>query len=72
MRIALAFCLVATLMDGASLPAAAPEQAGFSHDRLDRINTVMKEHISAGRLNGASGIVLRNGKGHLPRDLGYI
>jgi CubicO group peptidase (beta-lactamase class C family) len=56
------FSLVASLMFGASLPTAAPEQEGFSHDRLDRINTVIREHIAAGRLNGASGLIARNGK----------
>ena len=62
MRILLVFCLVASLVGGASLPTAAPEQAGFSRDRLNRINTVMQEHIAAGRLNGASGLIARNGK----------
>jgi CubicO group peptidase (beta-lactamase class C family) len=62
MRILLVFCLVASLAVGASLPTAAPEQAGFSSDRLNRINTLMQEHITAGRLNGASGLIARNGK----------
>src|SRR5215813_4913729 len=62
MRILLAFSLVASLAAGASLPTAAPGQAGFSLDRLNRINTVMREHIAAGRLNGASGLIARNGK----------
>ncbi len=56
------FGLVATLAAGASLPTAAPEQAGFSTERLNRIDTVMREHITAGRLNGASGLIARNGK----------
>src|SRR5580700_5392875 len=62
MRILFVFCLVAPLVAGASLPTAAPEQAGFSRDRLNRINTVMQEHITAGRMNGASGLIARNGK----------
>src|SRR5438270_5208651 len=62
MRILLVFCLVASLVVGASLPTAAPEQAGFSSDRLNRINTLMREHIASGRLNGASGLIARNGK----------
>src|SRR5580700_9248427 len=62
MRFLLVFCLVASFVAGASLPTAAPEQVGFSPDRLNRINTVMQEHISAGRLNGASGLIARNGK----------
>lgn len=62
MRILVVFCLVASLVFGATLPTAAPEQAGFSSDRLKRINSVMQEHITAGRLNGASGLIARNGK----------
>ena len=62
MRILFVFCLGASLVVGASLPTAAPEQAGFSRDRLNRINTVMQEHITAGRLNGASGLIARNRK----------
>ena len=62
MRIRLLSCLLASLAFGASLPTAAPEQAGFSRERLNRINTVMQEHITAGDLNGASGLIARNGK----------
>jgi CubicO group peptidase (beta-lactamase class C family) len=62
MRILLVFVLLVSLVFGASLPTAPPEQAGFSRDRLDRINTVMREHIAAGRLQGASGLISRNGK----------
>jgi CubicO group peptidase (beta-lactamase class C family) len=62
MRILVAFFLVVSLVFGASLPSTAPEQAGFSSDRLNRINAVMRQHIEAGRLNGASGLIARNGK----------
>src|SRR3954451_11468660 len=62
MRIVLFSCFIASLVGGVSLPTAAPEQAGFSPDRLNRINTVMQEHITAGRLNGASGLIARKGK----------
>ena len=37
-------------MFGASLPTAAPEQAGLASARLNRINTIMREHIQSGRL----------------------
>ena len=33
MRILLVFCLCVSLVAGASLPTAAPQQAGFSRDR---------------------------------------
>lgn len=46
----------------AGLTTAPPEQNGFSKDRLNRINTVMNEHVQAGRLAGASGMIARNGK----------
>jgi len=62
MRFLLAFSLFASWVNAANLPTAAPEQAGFAADRLDRINAVMQEHITAGRLNGASGLIARNGK----------
>jgi len=47
---------------GASLPTGTPEQAGFSKDRLNRINVAMKDHVQAGRIAGASGLISRNGK----------
>src|SRR5438270_13826582 len=62
MRIVRVFCLVASVVCGATLPTGAPEQAGFSPERLNRINALMQEHVAAGRLNGASGLIARNGK----------
>ncbi|HTB13793.1 MAG TPA: serine hydrolase domain-containing protein [Bryobacteraceae bacterium] len=47
---------------GAGLPTAAPEREGFSAERLNKINVVMREHVTAGRLAGASGLIARNGK----------
>ena len=51
-----------SLASAASLPNGAPEQSGFSSERLNRIDSVMKEHIESGRLHGASGLLARNGK----------
>src|ERR1700693_1338043 len=62
MRTLIAFALPLSLVFGASLPTGAPEQAGISRDRLNRINAVMQEHIAAGRLAGSSGLISRNGK----------
>jgi CubicO group peptidase (beta-lactamase class C family) len=66
MRITVLFTLAMSLVRfslmGADLPSAAPNSAGFSPDRLNRISTVMREHVAAGRLNGASGLIARNGK----------
>jgi CubicO group peptidase (beta-lactamase class C family) len=62
MRLLVVSVLTLTLVSGAGLPTAAPEQSGFSPDRLSRINTVMREHIETGHLHGASGLIARNGK----------
>jgi CubicO group peptidase (beta-lactamase class C family) len=62
MRTLVAFALPLSLVFGASLPTAAPEQNGISRDRLNRINVVMREHIDKGHLAGASGLIARNGK----------
>jgi CubicO group peptidase (beta-lactamase class C family) len=62
MRLLIVFSLLSALVYGANLPTAAPEQEGFSRDRLNRINAVIKDHIAAGRLKGASGLIARNGK----------
>src|SRR5947208_7095581 len=62
MRILLVFCLTLSLVLGGGLPTASPEQIGLSSERLNRINTIMREHVEAGRLAGASGLIARNGK----------
>lgn len=62
MRTLLALVLTQSLLFGAALPTTVPKDAGFSANRLNRINTVMKEHVEAGRLAGASGLIARNGK----------
>jgi CubicO group peptidase (beta-lactamase class C family) len=62
MRTLIAFTLPLSLVFGASLPTGAPEQAGVSRDRLNKINVVMREHIDKGDLAGASGLIARNGK----------
>ena len=62
MKLLLAFSLACGLVFGASLPTGTPDQAGLSQQRLDRINTVMREHIAEGHLKGASGLIARNGK----------
>lgn len=46
----------------ASLPTGSPEQNGMSTQRLERINGVMKKHVTSGDLAGASGLIARNGK----------
>ena len=62
MRIVFVFVLAVSLVWGGGLPAGVPEQCGLSHERLNRINIVMREHVQAGRLAGASGLIARKGK----------
>ena len=58
----LAVVVSTCLTFGAGLPTALPEREGFSPERLNRINLVMRDHVAAGRLASASGLVVRNGK----------
>jgi len=61
-KLTLACVLPLSVAFGASLPVATPDQNGMSGDRLNRINVVMRQHIEAGRIAGASGLIARNGK----------
>src|SRR5260370_41058281 len=62
MRILIVFTLTLSLVFAGALPTAAPEQNGLSGERLNRINTVMRGHVEAGRLAGAPGLIARTGK----------
>src|SRR6267154_6269752 len=62
LRIVLAFFFAVSLIFGANLPTAPASQQGLSQERLERINAVMREHVEAGRLAGASALLVRNGK----------
>jgi CubicO group peptidase (beta-lactamase class C family) len=58
----LAFVLSACLAAGAGLPTSSPAEQGFSPERLSKINVVMRQHVDAGHVAGASGLLVRNGK----------
>ena len=62
MRFLLTFALTISSGLSAELPVSAPEQSGFSRQRLQRITHVMEEHVAAGDLAGASGLLVRGGK----------
>ena len=49
-------------MTGLPLPAAAPEELGFSRSRLARLGSVMTGEIERGRVPGAVVLVARRGK----------
>ena len=44
------------------LTVAAPEMAGFSTDRLKRIDNAMNEWVKNGWMNGGEALIIRNGK----------
>jgi CubicO group peptidase (beta-lactamase class C family) len=62
LSIVIGACFGACFAYGAGLPTVAPEREGFSAERLNKINVVMRQHVDAGRLAGASGLIVRNGK----------
>jgi len=57
-----ALVLAAGPMLAASLPAARPEEAGMSAERLQRIHESMQRHIDAGEICGAVTVVARRGR----------
>lgn len=48
--------------NGKGLRMGTPEEAGLSKERLDRIGRTMQQHIAAGRVAGAIGLIARHGK----------
>jgi hypothetical protein len=45
--------------NGKGLRMSTPEEAGLSKERLDRIGQTMQQHIAAGRIAGATGLIAR-------------
>jgi len=45
-----------------NLPTIRPDEAGFSVERLERINAVLRDHVDRGRLAGAVTLLSRFGK----------
>jgi len=48
-----------------------PESAGFSSDRLARLDSTMHDWVNKGWINGAVGLVIRNGKIVYYKSTGY-
>ncbi len=53
------------------VPAASPEAAGFSSERLKRIDTNFKSWVNKEWMNGAVALVIRNGKIVYYKSTGY-
>jgi CubicO group peptidase (beta-lactamase class C family) len=51
--------------------AASPEAGGFSTKRLTRIDTVLKEYVDKGRMNGAVAMIVHDGKIVYYKNFGY-
>jgi len=51
--------------------AVTPEAAGFSSQRLKRIDTVLKEYVDQGRMNGAVAMIIHDGKIAYYKSFGY-
>ena len=56
---------------GSGLQVAAPEVAGFSAERLKRIDNNFNQWMSDGRLNGGVALIARNGKIVYHKAFGY-
>lgn len=52
-------------------PAATPEAAGFSGQRLQKLDKAMNEWADKGWMNGAAALVIRNGKIAYYKGVGY-
>ncbi len=50
---------------------ASPESQGFSTEKLQRIDNVMKEYIDQGKINGTAYLIARNGKIVFYRAVGF-
>lgn len=50
---------------------ATPESQGFSTEKLQRIDNVMKEYIEQGKITGTAFLIARNGKIVYYRAVGY-
>lgn len=64
-----------TAFSQTSLPvlrmAATPEAGGFSSKRLNRIDTILKDYIDKGRMNGAVAMIVHDGKIVYYKNFGY-
>ena len=56
---------------GQVITNSTPEAAGFSSERLKRIDVAMNDWVNKGYLNGVSALVIRNGKVAYYKAAGY-
>ena len=62
MRNLLAFTVLASFLQAQPLPVSAPEQEGFSKDRLERLHRSFDQITKANKPPGAVTMIVRNGR----------
>lgn len=71
----LVICLPVTFWSfgapAAELRSIAPERAGFSAERLDRVNDFLKAYVADGRIPGAAILIVKDGRVVLHSAVGY-
>lgn len=50
---------------------STPATSGFSAERLSRIDNLLQEYVDKGRMNGAVGLIIRDGKIAYYKSVGY-
>ncbi|HNV29759.1 MAG TPA: serine hydrolase domain-containing protein [Cyclobacteriaceae bacterium] len=64
-------CSTPTEKKSSVVANGTPESAGFSKDRLARLDNAMNEWVNKGWINGAVGLIIRNGKIAHYKSVGY-
>lgn len=54
-----------------TISEGSPQSAGFSAERLKRIDRLLNEYVDSGRMNGAAALIVRNGKIAYYKAVGY-
>jgi CubicO group peptidase (beta-lactamase class C family) len=69
--LAVVFALVSSLAGAQALPVATPEAVGLSSPRVERLKSVMKEYVDAGRIAGVTVVIARGGRLAVMEPIGF-
>ncbi len=64
-------CSTPTEKKSSVVANGTPESAGFSSERLARLDNAMNDWVDKGWINGAVGLIIRNGKISYYKSVGY-
>lgn len=64
-------CSTPTEKKSSVITNGTPESTGFSAERLTRLDTTMNDWVNKGWINGAVGLIIRNGKIVYYKGVGY-